>query len=105
LALGAVPLNTERHKFLVTAECVLPLLDNGLRAALGAEYTLAKVISFRVGYRFENNGNLNGPSAGLGVAFTAGNIGFRLDYAYRLTLWNSYESVDNNHFISLGANF
>jgi hypothetical protein len=104
-AVSAVPWDTTRHKALVTAECVVPLLDNGIKTGVGLEYTLAGVLSLRAGYRFENAGNINGPSAGMGVAFTTGGMSFHLDYAYRMTLWNNYDSVDNNHFISLGAHF
>ncbi|NTV52437.1 MAG: PorV/PorQ family protein [Candidatus Firestonebacteria bacterium] len=105
LGVSVVPWDTGRHKGLLTAECLLSVLDSGLTASVGAEYTLAKIIFFRAGYRFENAGNINGPSAGLGVAFMAGTLTFHLDYAYRVTLWDAYDSVDNNHFISLGVHF
>jgi hypothetical protein len=102
--LSAVPWSTARHKMLLTGEWVIPV-DNDIKTAVGAEYTLANVISFRAGYRFENVENINGPSAGLGISFLAGSMTLRFDYAYRLTLLKGYETVDNNHFISLGARF
>jgi hypothetical protein len=105
LGVSVAPWDTGRHQALFTAECVLPVLESGLKTSVGAEYTLAKVISLRAGYRFEDAGSLNGPSAGLGVAFMAGSLSVHLDYAFRLTLWNAYDSVDNNHFLSLGVHF
>jgi len=104
LGASAVAFDTGRHKALVAAECVFSL-DNDPKTSLGLEYTLAHVIAFRAGYRLENAGNINGPSAGLGVNFMAGNLTFHVDYAYQLTLWNQYETVANNHFISLGVHF
>jgi hypothetical protein len=98
------PWNSPRHKLLLTSDFILPM-DNTPKTLVGMEYTLADILSFRAGYRFENAENINGPSAGIGVAFAAGSMKLRLDYAYRLTLWKAYETVDNNHFISLGARF
>jgi hypothetical protein len=101
---SAIPLALERHKAIVTAEWVVPM-DNDMKTSVGAEYTLAGVLSFRAGYRFENAENINGPSAGLGISFPAGTMRLRLDYSYRMTLWKGYETLDNNHFFSLGARF
>ena len=94
----------ERHGVLLCAEALLPA-DVPPAFSAGVEYAFARLLFLRLGYVFEDPEHLNGPSAGLGVAFTTGSLRLRLDYAYRPQLWKGWESVANNHLLSLGIGF
>jgi hypothetical protein len=103
-ALAIFPLRTGPHQALVTAEWTFPV-DNTPKTLVGAEYGLYETVFLRLGYTFAGKENLGGPAAGLGVALTAGRLRTRLDYTYRPTMWNGWDSVSSNHLIALGASF
>lgn len=103
-ALAVLPLRTGRHQALATAEWTLTS-DGPLKTLVGVEYGYAGAVFFRLGYTFAGNEDLGGPAAGLGVVFAGGGLRARLDYTYRPTLWNGWDSVASNHLIALGVGF
>ncbi len=103
-ALTVLPLRTEMHRALATAEWTLTA-DGPLKTLVGAEYGYAGTVFLRLGYTFAGAENLGGPAAGVGVAFAGAGLRARLDYTYRPTLWSGWESVAGNHLVALGVGF
>jgi hypothetical protein len=103
-ALAVFPLRAGPHQALATAEGTFTP-DNVPKLLVGAEYGYSEMIFFRLGYTFAGGENLGGPAAGVGVVFTTGTLRTRIDYTYRPTLWNGWDSLASNHLIALGASF
>jgi len=104
LGFSLQPLHGERHRVLLAAEVALPP-DNLAKTSVGLEYSLSRILFARLGYAFQHQENLNGPAAGIGVAFSAGAFDVRVDYTYRPQFWKGWESIANNHLLSLGVHF
>lgn len=104
LAMAGSFYENKRHSGILTAEMVLPV-DNPVKTSIGMEYTFARILSFRLGYAWEAQENLQGPAGGLGLTFVIGVIQARIDYAYKPILWRSWESVANNHLVSVDVSF
>ncbi|MCK5219003.1 hypothetical protein KAR10_05740, partial [bacterium] len=104
LAMAVSSYGGKRHSSILTAEMVMAR-DNPVKTSLGMEYTFARMLSFRLGYTWEARENLQGPAGGLGLAFVIGTVQARIDYAYKPILWRSWESVANNHLVSVDVSF
>jgi len=81
LGLAVNPLNSESGNLILAGEASY-IFNDAFYASGGAEYTFAKIVSLRAGYKYRagpsNLQGLSGISAGVGVKF--GGIGF--DYAF-----------------------
>ncbi len=104
LAMAVLLNGSKRHSGRLTAEMVMPA-DNPVKTSLGMEYIFARILSFRLGYTWEAQENLQGPAGGLGLAFVMGAVQARIDYAYKPILWRGWESVANNHLVSVDVSF
>ena len=68
--------------------------DDGIKFSAGAEYTLAKIMSLRVGYKMgATPGGLSGFRAG---------CGFIIKYLYLDYAFAPYSNLGNSHILSLG---
>jgi hypothetical protein len=58
--------------------------DEGAQASLGLEYWHRSLLAIRVGYRFSDQGNLNGGfSAGAALRYNLGKLEYEIGYAWR----------------------
>ncbi|MGB2869485.1 MAG: PorV/PorQ family protein [Bacteroidota bacterium] len=80
------------NDLLIVADAVHPR-DFGEHLDLGAEYTLSKMVSFRVGYKV--NYSEQDLTAGLGFNYSVlSDVNVRMDYAYgRFGLWNNVQRL------------
>lgn len=104
LAAAVEPLSGARQRGLITAEWIFSP-DQAVKTCVGAEYVFADLLSLRCGYTLEPQENLSGPAAGVGLKFRTGVFQGRLDYAYHPQFWSGWDSLANNHVLSLGASF
>jgi opacity protein-like surface antigen len=81
-------MSESNDNFLVVADAVHPR-DSGEHLDLGAEYTLNKLVSFRVGYKV--NYSEQGLTAGLGLNYNLlSDLNVRVNYAYgSFGIWNT----------------
>ncbi len=73
-------------------------VDNSETVALGAEYTLFKIISFRGGYKL--NRDEEDYSLGIGLFVPAGPVKLRVDYAY-----TRFNYLSNPSRLTIGMSF
>ncbi|HVZ81776.1 MAG TPA: PorV/PorQ family protein [bacterium] len=75
--------------------------DEGAQAALGLEYWHRSLLALRIGYRFSDEGNLNGGfSAGAALRYNIGKLEYEIGYAWRPAQVSS-GFIANSHIFGL----
>ncbi len=75
--------------------------DEGFQGAVGFEYWHRSVLAIRAGYRFSDEGNLNGGfSAGAALRYNIGKLEYEIGYAWKPALVSS-GFIANSHIFGL----
>lgn len=85
IRLGAAkPLLVSPSSTLLAGGELFYVNDEGVQGALGLEYWHRSLLAIRIGYRFSDQGNLNGGfSAGAALRYNLGKLEYEIGYAWR----------------------
>ncbi len=98
--LGAArPLIVSPSSTLLASAEIFNIRDEGNQASVGAEYWHRSILAIRAGYRFSDQGNLDGGfSAGAAIRYNLGKLEYEIGYAWRPAQVSSSFIASSNIF-------